>query len=78
MPAAQQVVKSGAPIVLHLGKFTFKLTVHMAQELLQSPIVQGYLLYGYMLDNKMAPETWSEWSYRALVTGGPATAILTV
>lgn len=71
VPAAQQVVKSGAPVAIKLGKLTFQLSVHMAQELLQSPVVTGALLYGYMLDNKMAPESWSQWSYRVLVTGEP-------
>ena len=28
-------------------------------------------MYGYMLDNKMAPKTWSDWSYRVLVSGDP-------
>ncbi len=70
MPAAQQVVASGAPIVLQLGKFTFKLSLQMAQELLQSPIVQGHIMYGYMLDNKMVPETWNEWFYR-VIDGDP-------
>ena len=64
MPAAQQVVESGAPIVLQLGRFTFKLTSLMAQELLQSLIVQGYIMYGYMLDNKHKPEDWTEFLYK--------------
>jgi hypothetical protein len=64
MPAAQQVVDSGAPIVLRIGKSAFKLTLRMAEELLQSPIVQGYIIYGFMLDNKFKPEHWTETLYR--------------
>jgi hypothetical protein len=42
MPAAQQVVDSGAPIVLQIGKSTFNLTLRMAEELLRSPILHIY------------------------------------
>ena len=70
-PAAQQVVETGKPIVINLGKATFKLTIDMARELLNSNLVKAGLIWGFMLDNTMAPENWSQWSYRVLVTGEP-------
>jgi hypothetical protein len=71
MPAAHQVVDSGAPIVLQIGKSAFKLTLRMAEELIKSPILHMYIAYGFMLDNKLKPEHWTDALYRKVITGEP-------
>ncbi len=71
VPAARQVVKSGSPTAMQIGTLTIKLILDMAKEFISSPWLAVGLLYGYMLDNKIAPETFSQCSYRVLVSGEP-------
>ena len=71
LPAAQQVVATGQPYIIQLGGRTFKLTIHMARELLSRPTLALGLIYGFTLDNKMMPEDWIEMAQRVVLTGDP-------
>ena len=66
IPAAHQAVETGKPVAIKIGRFSFNLAVHVARELLSSPMVQAGIVYGYFHPNQMEPETWSHMLHRFL------------
>jgi hypothetical protein len=72
VPAAEKVLSTNQPLAITIGNVAFNLTVQFAKELLQSPVFLAFVCYGFSMDTTLAPETWNEWFYRKIVTGGPA------